>query len=56
MTEVEVTFTALDADATTVELTHRDWQRLGDVAAVTRHGYSLGWVGVLERFTTKAAS
>ena len=56
MTEVEVTFTALDADSTTVELTHRDWQRLGDVAAVTRRGYSLGWVGVLERFTTKAAS
>jgi uncharacterized protein YndB with AHSA1/START domain len=56
MTEVEVTFTAIDADSTTVQLTHRDWQRLGDVAAVTRHGYSLGWVGVLDLFTTKAPS
>ena len=56
MTEVEVTFTAIDADSTTVQLTHRDWQRLGDVAAVTRDNYSQGWVGVLARYTEKAKS
>ena len=56
MTEVEVTFTAIDADSTTVQLTHRDWQRLGDVAAVTRDNYSNGWVGVLARYTEKAKS
>ena len=55
MTEVEVTLRdrrRLDHRAAH----YRDWQRLGDVAAVTRHGYSLGWVGVLDLFTTKAAS
>ena len=51
MTEVEVTFTAIDASSTTVQLTHRDWQKLGDVAAVTRQGYSVGWVGVLDLYT-----
>lgn len=56
MTEVEVTFAAVDAATTTVELTHRHWQRLGDVAAVARRSYAHGWVGVLERYTTVAAS
>ena len=56
MTEVEVTFTAIDADSTTVQLTHRDWQRLGDAAAVDRDNYSNGWVGVLGRYTEKAKS
>ncbi len=52
MTEVEVTFTAIDSDSTTVQLTHRDWQRLGDIAAVTRRNYSQGWVGVLGCYTS----
>ena len=56
MTEVEVTFTAIDADSTTVQLIHRDWHRLGDVAAVARFNYSNGWVGVLARYTEKAES
>jgi uncharacterized protein YndB with AHSA1/START domain len=56
MTEVEVTFTAIDGDSTTVQLTHRHWQRLGDVAAVTRANYSQGWVGVLSGYTGKARS
>jgi uncharacterized protein YndB with AHSA1/START domain len=55
MTEVEVTFTA-DGGSTTVQLTHRDWQRLGDLAAVTRENYSQGWVGVLRGYTGKAKS
>ncbi len=52
MTEVEVTFTAIDLHSTTVQLTHRDWQQLGDVAADTRQGYAVGWAGVLDLFTT----
>jgi uncharacterized protein YndB with AHSA1/START domain len=50
MTEVEVTFTP-DAASTIVRLTHRHWQRLGDVAAVARENYSKGWVGVLSSYT-----
>ena len=56
MTEVEVGFTAVDAGSTTVQLTHREWQRLGDVAVMTRRGYSLGWVGVLDLYKRRAAS
>ncbi len=56
MTEVEVTFTSIDAESTTVQLTHRNWHRLGAVAAVARASYSGGWVGVLGRFESKAAS
>jgi uncharacterized protein YndB with AHSA1/START domain len=46
VTEVEVTFTAQEG-STIVQLTHREWQRLGGVAAVTRRNYAQGWVGVL---------
>ena len=56
VTEVEVTFTAIDGDSTTVQLTHLHWQRLGDVAAATRANYSQGWVGVLSGYTGKAKS
>ena len=56
MTEVEVTFASIGADLTTVQLTHRQWQRLGDVAAVARANYANGWVGVLSRYTERAHS
>jgi uncharacterized protein YndB with AHSA1/START domain len=56
MTEVEVRFTSFGAGSTTVRLTHRHWQRLGDVGAVARENYANGWVGVLSRYTEKAQS
>jgi uncharacterized protein YndB with AHSA1/START domain len=52
VTEVEVRFTEAGS-ATTVQLTHRHWQRLGDVAAATRRNYSQGWVGVLDLYAEK---
>lgn len=48
-TEVEVTFTA-EGDGTRVELEHRAWERLGDLAAAGRAGYDEGWDLVLERY------
>ena len=56
MTEVEVTFASTGVDSTTVQLMHRQWQRLGDVAAVARANYANGWVGVLSRYTERAQS
>ena len=48
-TEVEVRFEP-DAGGTRVELEHRGWERLGDLAAKARQGYSDGWRTPLERF------
>jgi uncharacterized protein YndB with AHSA1/START domain len=45
-TEVEVTFTPEDG-RTRVDLEHRGWDRLGDVAAAAREEYSEGWQHVL---------
>jgi uncharacterized protein YndB with AHSA1/START domain len=53
-TEVEVRFTALEADHTRVELEHRGWERLGDLAAEIRGNYREGWPGVLDSFATAA--
>lgn len=35
---------------TRVELEHRGWEALGDLAAETREAYQSGWPGVLARF------
>ncbi len=52
--EVEVNFVAEDPTTTRVELEHRGWERLGDLAAETRSSYLNGWPAVLNRFVEKA--
>jgi uncharacterized protein YndB with AHSA1/START domain len=53
-TEVEVRFTALEPDHTRVELEHRGWERLGDLAAEIRDNYRDGWPRVLDSFARTA--
>jgi uncharacterized protein YndB with AHSA1/START domain len=53
-TEVDVRFEP-DAGGTRVELEHRGWERLGDLAEQARQGYSDGWRLPLERFAAAAA-
>ena len=48
-TEVEVTFTP-DGTGTRVDLEHRGWERLGEVAAEAREEYTQGWPRVLSSF------
>ena len=48
-TELEVRFTP-GGEGTLVELEHRGWERLGEVAEEARSGYGTGWVGVLALF------
>jgi uncharacterized protein YndB with AHSA1/START domain len=52
-TEVEVRFTP-DGDGTRVELEHRGWERLGELAAQAREGYAVGWIPVLARLEEAA--
>jgi uncharacterized protein YndB with AHSA1/START domain len=52
-TEIEVRFTAT-AEGTQVELEHRGWERLGDLALQRREGYQTGWTGLLDLFRTAA--
>jgi len=52
-TEVEVTFTP-EGDGTRVELEHRGWERLGDMAEEGRADYDGGWDLVLGRFVQAA--
>ena len=47
-TFVDIVFTRLEAERTRVDLTHHNWEVLGDRAAETREGYNRGWVGVFE--------
>jgi uncharacterized protein YndB with AHSA1/START domain len=54
-TEVEVRFTAEGPATTRVEVEHRGWERLGDLAQKTRTSYLNGWPGVLRRFVDAAA-
>ncbi|HWW78084.1 MAG TPA: SRPBCC family protein [Steroidobacteraceae bacterium] len=57
--EVEVTFTALEAGVTRVDLEHRNLERYGDRAAEVREkiGSDRGWLGILKAFVadTEAA-
>jgi uncharacterized protein YndB with AHSA1/START domain len=57
--EVEVTFTALEAGLTRVDLEHRNLERYGDQAASVREkiGHENGWLGILKSFVadTEAA-
>jgi uncharacterized protein YndB with AHSA1/START domain len=52
-TEVEVRFSA-DGEGTRVDLEHRGWERLGDLAAEAREGYDTGWIPVLARLEEAA--
>jgi uncharacterized protein YndB with AHSA1/START domain len=54
-TEVEVRFEP-DGGGTRVDLEHRGWERLGDLGAKARRGYSDGWRTPLERFVAAAAA
>jgi uncharacterized protein YndB with AHSA1/START domain len=53
-TEVEVRFVAVEPDHTRVELEHRGWERLGDLADQARSSYEGGWPGVLDAFAGAA--
>jgi uncharacterized protein YndB with AHSA1/START domain len=53
-TEVEVRFVS-ERDWTRVELEHRQWERLGAMAATLRGVYDGGWPGILARFEAAAA-
>jgi uncharacterized protein YndB with AHSA1/START domain len=53
-TEIEVRFTEEDGK-TRVDLEHRGWEKLGEIAAQARQGYSSGWTKVLESFAETAA-
>ena len=53
-TEVEVRFVAEGPAVTRVELEHRGWERLGDLASQTRSSYANGWPGVFGRFAREA--
>lgn len=48
-TQVHVLFTQLNNVGTRVDLTHSNWEVLGDRASGMRDGYNNGWVNVFER-------
>ncbi|HVE63851.1 MAG TPA: SRPBCC domain-containing protein [Mycobacteriales bacterium] len=52
-TRVDVTFTETSRGSR-VELVHSGWAAHGAAAAGLRHGYSKGWVAVLDRFRAGA--
>jgi uncharacterized protein YndB with AHSA1/START domain len=52
-TELEVRFTA-QPDGTLVELEHRGWERLGEIALQARGSYGEGWSISLGRFREAA--
>ncbi len=52
ITEVEITFTSVDAHQTRVDIEHRCLERLGEKAAQARNAYDSdnGWQGLLKTF------
>ena len=42
-TEVEIRFSEIAADRTRVELEHRNWETIGDRAAIVHENYVTGW-------------
>ena len=48
-TELEITFSPR-GERTRVDLEHRGWERLGDLAEAARAGYGEGWTRTLERY------
>ena len=55
-TEVEVAFTALEEGGTRVDLEHRGWERLGDLALEGRESYAGGWPMVFDQRFGNAAN
>ena len=55
-TEVEVRFLAVEPGRTRVELEHRGWERLGDLAAQARDSYRDGWPTVLDAYAATATA
>lgn len=55
-TEVEVQFIEQDDGRTRVDLEHRGWERLGDLARQGRGEYAGGWTMVFEKRFAKAAN
>jgi uncharacterized protein YndB with AHSA1/START domain len=55
-TEVEVRFVARDAGASTVEIEHRGWDRLGAAGAARREQNVAGWGAVLGHFRAACTS
>lgn len=51
--EVTVTFSEYSG-GTLVELVHKGWETLGDLAQVTRDGYDTGWDEVLAQYSGQA--
>jgi uncharacterized protein YndB with AHSA1/START domain len=54
ITEVEVNFTAVSANATRVDFEHRHLERLGTGAAAVREMLNSGWGKILELYTLNA--
>ena len=54
VSEVEITFTALEGGQTRVDLEHRNLERYGDQAAAVRDavGSEGGWLGILKSFVS----
>ena len=50
--ELEVRFKS-EGEGTRLELIHRGWEILGDMAEETRIGYDSGWDNVLEHYLTR---
>jgi hypothetical protein len=44
------------SEATRIDLEHRDWEKLGDRAALVRGFFEGGWIGVLGRFAARASN
>lgn len=53
-TDVEITFTEVDADATRVEIVHSGWERLGADGPDWRTRNTGGWEGVLPHYIAAA--
>jgi uncharacterized protein YndB with AHSA1/START domain len=51
--EIELCFSEISGGGTRVELEHRGWEVLGEMALRTRTGYESGWVAVLERYVDR---
>ena len=55
-TRVELRFQAEPGGGTRLELTHRDWHRLGAMGGKARRGYNSGWVYVLQLWADRRYS